>query len=195
MDEKQAQTLARTLFAYYPNTRTDDWNLNAYASAFADMDVNVVRAAITRVTRTLKFLPTVAELCAACVSNARGERRSGEEAYAEVMVAVRRFGRVYGDDPAPEFLDPLIAQCLAVWGSWNDVCNAPDNDPSGRMRFVQLYDQLAARGDTQAVLPDGLRKVRQFGFAAAVRRLPEAQLRQPPTPAELAAFDGGETWR
>lgn len=190
MDEKQAQTLARTLFAYYPNTRTDDWNLNAYASAFADMDVNVVRAAITRVTRTLKFLPTVAELCAACVVNARGDRRSGEEAYAELMTAVRRFGRVYGDDTAPEFMDPLIARCLAVWGSWNDVCNAPDNDPSGRMRFVQLYDQLAARGDTQAVLPESLRTVRKFGFSAAVRRLPDPRINLPPTHAQLEEFNG-----
>jgi len=193
MDEKQARGLAQTLFAYYPNAKTTDWNLTAYASAFADMDPDVVRAAITRVTRTQKFLPSVAELCAACVTNARGERRSGEEAYSEVMLAVRRFGRVYGDDPAPEFRDPLIARCLGVWGSWNDVCNAPDNDPSGRMRFVQLYDKLATQGDTNAVLPSRLRTERQFGFGAAVKRLPEEKRNNPPTARELQAFNESES--
>ena len=193
MNTDDARQLAETLFAHYPAMRPGKLTLDAYTQALEGMALEVAQAAIIRVTRTSKFCPSVAELMAACVSNARGDRRSGEEAYAEVMVAVRRFGRVYGDDQAPKFLDPVIAQCLAVWGSWNDVCNAPDNDPSGRMRFVQLYDQLASRGDTQAVLPEGLRTVRQFGFAAALRRLPEAQLRQPPTPAELAAFERGET--
>jgi hypothetical protein len=191
MDEKQAQTLARTLFAYYPNTRTDDWNLNAYASAFADMDVNVVRAAITRVTRTLKFLPTVAELCAACVVNARGHRRAGEEAYTELMVAVRRYGRCYGDSKPPQFEDPLMARCIGIWGTWNGLCDSPEDDAAGRARFIQLYNSLAEKDDQHAVLPEALRTERRFGFVVAesVRRLPEPTLNAPPTRAELEAFE------
>lgn len=191
MTRDEAEKLARTLFAYYPNTRTDEWNLNAYAAAFVDMDVRVVRAAITRVTRTNKFLPTVAEIASACLANARGERRTGEEAYVEVMLAVRRYGRSYGTGKLPPFRDPIIAECIGVWGSWNDVCNSPENDAAGRARFIEAYDRKASKQDTHAVLPSGLRKEREFGFVSSgvVNRLPEARTNKPPTPAEIDAFD------
>lgn len=176
MTEAQAELLARTLFAYYPNARVDEWNVTAYSEAFADMDETVVRAAITRVARTQKFLPTVAEICQACLANARGQRRSGEEAYAELMAAVRKHGRCYGDTKPPEFKDPIMTRCIGVWGTWNGLCNSPDDDASGRMRCIQLYNSLAEKDDQHAVLPEGLRVERQFGFAAArvLRPVPDA---------------------
>lgn len=192
MTPQEALGLTESLFAHYPAVRPSKLVLEAYSNALGGMSREVAKAAITRVTRTSKFCPSVAELMAACVANAHGDRRSGEEAYTEVMLAVRRFGRCYGDNPSPEFSDPIIARCLGVWGSWNDVCNAPDNDPSGRMRFVELYNKLAAQGDQSAVLPQGMRTERRFGFAAAVRRLPEPKLNKPPTAAELAAFGAEE---
>lgn len=156
MELKAARKLAETLFAHYPSVRPSALTIDVYASALAGMDRDVARAAIIRLTRTSKWCPSVAEVCSAVIANAKGERRSGEEAYAELMNAVRRYGRSYGEG-APQFADPLIERCIGVWGSWNDLCNSPENDPSGRMRFVQLYDQLAARDDRDMVLPPGLR--------------------------------------
>lgn len=196
MTHEEAETLARALFGHYPNTRTDKWNLTAYTSAFLDMDVTVARAAITRVTRIHKFLPAVAEIVQACLANARGERRSGEEAYTEVMLAVRRFGRCYGSGSLPPFKDPLIARCIGVWGSWNDVCNSPENDMAGRAKFVAMYESLAAKSDVHAVLPSGLRREREYGFALGgnvVARLPEAVTRRPPTQQEVEAFNREES--
>lgn len=189
MTPSDARELAESLFAHYPAMRPSKLTIEAYTQAIEGMSLEVAQAAIIRVTRTSKWCPSVAEVMAACVTNARGERRSGEEAYTELMVAVRRFGRCYGDSPVPEFADPIMARCIGVWGSWNDLCNSPDNDPSGRMRFVELYNKLAAQDDHSAVLPEGLRVTRQFGFAAAVRSLPEPKLNKPPTPAELKAFE------
>ena len=161
MSPQQALELADGLFAHYPSVRPTELMRAAYASALEAMDREVAQAAIIRLTRTSKWCPSVAELCAAVVANVRGERRSGEEAYAELMAAVRRYGRSYGEG-APQFADPLIERCIGVWGSWNDLCNSPENDPSGRMRFVQLYDQLAARGDRDLVLPPGMRRHREL---------------------------------
>lgn len=174
--ELDAKDLAMGLFAHYPAMRITDDHVKAYTAALMGMDLEVAQAAILRVTRANKFCPSVAELCAACVANARGERRSGEEAYAELMVAVRRFGRCYGDSKPPEFKDPYIARCIGIWGTWNGLCNSPEDDASGRMRFIELYNKLAAQDDLHAVLPEGLRTVRQFGFVAAraVKPIPEA---------------------
>ena len=161
MKPEDARQLAESLFAHYPAVRPSRLSIDAYASALEGMSLEVAQAAIIRLTRTSKWCPSVAELCSAVVANVRGERRSGEEAYAELMAAVRRYGRSYGEG-APQFADPLIERCIGVWGGANDRCNSPENDPSGRMRFVQLYDQLAARGDRDLVLPPGMRKHREL---------------------------------
>lgn len=158
MSPKESRELAESLFAHYPSVRPTELMRAAYASALEGMDREVAQAAIIRLTRTSKWCPSVAELCSAVVANAKGERRTGEEAYAELMAAVRRYGRSYGGEGAPQFDDPLIERCLGVWGSWNALCDSPAHDPAGRARFVELYDDLTARSRRELVLPAGARE-------------------------------------
>ena len=70
-----------------------------------------------------------------------GPKRSGEEAYSVVLEAVRRFGRY----ETPGFTDPHIQRAIGVWGTWVDLCNSPEDDPGGRARFIELYEQQSGR--------------------------------------------------
>lgn len=144
MTKTEASQLVAILFASFPSARLDRTHVDAYVSGLVDLDGRTAAAAVTRLRFTSKFLPSIAEIREACAAQTHGPRRSGEEAYAELTDAVRRHGRDYGQG-MPKFRDPLIAKCLGVWGSWNDFCASPSDDPGGRARFVQLYDELASR--------------------------------------------------
>jgi hypothetical protein len=40
---------------------------------------------------------------------------------------------------------------MQIWGGWADVCASPQDDPGGRARFIELYEQLA-HGQRDAVV-------------------------------------------
>jgi hypothetical protein len=144
MTKTEASQLVAILFGSFPSTHVERRHVDAYVSGIEDLEPQAALEAVNRLRRTSKFLPSIAEIRDACTTVQHGPKRTGVEAYAEVNAAIRWHGRDYGQG-APKFRDPLIAQCLGVWGSWNDCCNAPPNDPSARARFIEMYDNLAAR--------------------------------------------------
>lgn len=157
MSLEQATSAAKFLFAHYPTHKPSAESIQVYAGMFARFDRRVAHAAIQRLVLTHKrFPPTSGEVVDACLVNAQGPRRTGAEAYAEVLAAVRRFGRSYGGEPAPKFRDPLVRRCIGVWGSWNDLCDSPPNDPGGRARFIEMYDELSEQQQVAAILPPAL---------------------------------------
>jgi hypothetical protein len=144
MTRNEASQLIAILFASYPSAHVERTHVDAYVSGIIDLPASDAGESVTRLRRTSKFLPTVAEIRAACAAQTHGVARTGEEAYAELTRAVRIHGRDYGQG-TPKFGDPLIAQCLGVWGSWNDLCGSPGDDPGGRARFIELYGELVTR--------------------------------------------------
>jgi hypothetical protein len=144
MTKPEASQLVAILFGSYPSAHIERTHVDAYVSGIVDLPANVAAEAVTRLRRTSKFLPAIAEIREACAAQTHGPARSGEEAYAELMLAVNRHGRDYGQG-APKFRDPIITRCLGIWGTWNDVCGSPVDDPGGRARFIELYDDLATR--------------------------------------------------
>jgi hypothetical protein len=145
MKKSEAAELVMMLIAAFPQAKTTDRTSQVYETMLVDIDAAAARAAVHRLIATSRWMPTVAEIRAICAAQTHGAARSGEEAYAEVLAAVRVHGRDYGQG-APKFRDPIIARCIGVWGAWNDLCSSPSDDPGGRARFVELYDDLATRG-------------------------------------------------
>lgn len=144
MTKIEATQLVAVLVGSYPSAHIERTHIDAYVSGIVDLDAKAALSAVDRIRRTSKFLPSIAEIREACTAVQHGPRRTGVEAYSEVTAAIRYHGRDYGQG-SPKFRDPLIAQCLGIWGSWNDCCNAPPNDPSARARFIEMYDNLASR--------------------------------------------------
>lgn len=147
MTANEANKLAATLLAAYPAARVSQETPRVYARGLHDLDYPGAQMAAERLMRTQKFLPTISELREVYVQMSRGGPRSGEEAWALVMTAIRRRGRY---NP-PVFKDDTINQALRLWGSWEALCNSPEDDPGGRARFVQLYDSLAKSTRADAV--------------------------------------------
>lgn len=153
MKKSEAAEIVMLLVGAY-NRDVTEQTARVYETMLVDLDVAKCRAAVQRLIGTSRFLPTIAEIRSAAIEQQLGARRTGEDAYTELTAAVRAHGRDYGQG-APKFRDPLIARCIGVWGSWNDLCNSPSDDPGGRSRFIELYDQLsqAQRQDQVSGVP------------------------------------------
>jgi len=173
MTRDEAGKIISVLFATYPSATLTVKNVEAYASAILDLDAKVAGEAVNRLRLTKTFLPSISEIRACAADIVLGPMRSGEEAYGVLMTAVRACGW-----PAPpRFRDANITRAIGVWGSWADLCRSPADDPGGRARFIELYEQGATRERADAIagkaLP-GPRASRQE-FAPLARPVPNPQ--------------------
>ncbi len=139
MTKADAAELVATLTAAFPNNRVDNRTMWVYQNMLADLDREAAHKAVARLICTRKFMPTVAEIRAAAVECERGARRLGGEAWGDVGMAVRKFGR----NREPEFDDPTVAECVRQLG-WLSLCNST-NEVADRARFIELYDGLAVQ--------------------------------------------------
>ena len=64
---------------------------------------------------------------------------TGLEAWAAVLWAMRRVGR----HRTPYFENPVLAECVAVFG-WRDLCSTDVDDAATRDFFIRTYEERAA---------------------------------------------------
>lgn len=152
MKKSECAQLVMTLFNAFPNARTTDAAVEAYERHLIDLDANVAKSAIDRMVGTCTFLPSIAELRSACVDLSSGPCRTGAEGWIDALAEVDRTGfyRV------PKFSDPMVAETMRLFGSWEEFCSMPtDEHMSARARFIELYDSLSKRGraDAQSGVP------------------------------------------
>lgn len=176
MKKSEVAEMVMMLLASYPAAKTVEKTPEVYEMMLADLDVAVARKAVTRLIASSKWLPTIAEIREACTALTHGPMRLGGEAWQDAMTEVRRRGRY----ATPQFADPMVAETIRMWGSWQGFCNSPEDDPGGRARFIELYDQLAARARADVV--SGIALPLPRTLPTEPRPLVKAQ----PAPAELA---------
>ncbi len=145
MKDSEVIEIVGMIVAAYPSSKLDAASSKIYRTMLVHLPADIARAAVTRLLATSKFAPSIAEIRSAAAELEHGPVRTGAEAYDVVLKAIRIHGPAFGDHKEPTFLDPLIPKCLGVWGTWNDACDSPSNDPGGRARFIELYDELARR--------------------------------------------------
>lgn len=173
-DRRIAQALV-PLLATWPDEGMPPERLRAYALVLADLEPDVLQAAVAQCLSTCRFFPKPAEIRQAAVSlktRARGLPSAGE-AWAELVEQIERVGH-YNQ---PTFSNPQIEQALRHIGGWSVVCLS-ENPQADRARFLQAYEALERRE-----LEDGLMlpAVRQQ-VAALADRL--ASSRRLPAPVE-----------
>jgi len=165
--KSESAEIVRMLIAAYPHTKFVDVvrSSTVYQAGLADLDREVCHRAVVRLIGTAKFLPTIAEIREACVTENHGLRRPAGDAWGDVVAAMKRYGakRYDLDWKGPVFDDLLVARCVKAF-SWVDLCSS-ENTVADRARFIQLYEQYAQNertaaqvdvGATNPVLPRGL---------------------------------------
>ena len=113
--------------------------LDIWKRTLADIDGELLRLAALKIISQSKWFPQVAELREAAVDIAEPGRRSGVEAWGDV---VRAFGCGRGYAP-PEFSDPLVMETVKVMG-WRNLATS-ENQTADRARFIECYNALAQR--------------------------------------------------
>jgi hypothetical protein len=140
-----------TLFNAFPSARTTDATVEAYERHLIELDATAAGRAIQRLIGTCTFLPSIAEVRAACLDLSNGPRRTGVEAFTIATSAVEHIGFYR----LPRFKDKLISETIRMWGTWEEFCLRDRDDPAGRARFIEMYDTLSKRGraDEQSGVP------------------------------------------
>lgn len=150
MDSSEAKKVVAMVMMAFPNSRANEQTAEIYASMLVDLEFEPTKKAVRNLLATARFMPAIAEIRSAVVEICAGPRKIGGEAWGDVNECVRKFGRYQ----APEFTDPLVAECVKLMG-WLALCDST-NDAADRARFIELYDGLAARGRTALALPGAL---------------------------------------
>ncbi len=139
MQRSECLKLIAVMVAGYPRAKFNQANADAYAAALVDLDREAMALAVQSLTRTHKWLPSIAEIRAAAVNVSCGERPLALAAWGSVCGAAERRGSYW----SPKFRDPITQKCVESMG-WRYLCRST-SDASDRARFVELYDQLAER--------------------------------------------------
>ena len=118
-----------------------------------DLDFERTKVAVRNLVANAKRLPAVAELREALLEVSIGGKRSGAEAWRDVLKAVSS----YGVHREPTFNDPLVAEAVAPVGR-RAICNAPETANSGatREKFADAYNSLASSSRRQLVMAAGV---------------------------------------
>lgn len=145
MTKAEAAELVALVVAQWPQTAVTDKTSMVYEAALLDLDFAVAQVAVSRLAKTARWLPTVAEIREVAADLVHGPKRLGTEAWGDVGDEVRRVG-AYG---LPRFTDPIVAEAVRVIG-WRTICLG-DNDVSDRARFIDVYEGLQQRARTDIV--------------------------------------------
>lgn len=145
MTKTEAARLVAFLLGAYSSVPVSSKTTLVYEAQLADLEFSTARRAVDRLTKTSRFMPTIAEIRAMAVEIQHGPRRLGAEAWGDVLGEIRRVG-LYG---LPRFDDPRVAEAVHLM-TWRGLCLG-ENEAADRARFVDLYDGLQDRARADAV--------------------------------------------
>lgn len=145
MKRDEAAQVVATLVGAFANAKFTEINAEIYETMLADLDFEQAKQAVLRLSRRIKFLPTIAEVREEATALQLGAPRTGGEAWGDVVLEIRRIGYV----GKPEFSDPIVVDIVRRWG-WRQLC-CEGSDVADRARFIELYDQLTARHRSNVV--------------------------------------------
>jgi hypothetical protein len=162
MTKTEAAKLVAVIQALWPRPPITDRTSLAYEGNLSDLDFELCQVALSRLAKTSRWLPTVADIRSVACDVEHGPARLGAEAWGDVLAEIRRVG-TYG---LPRFADPVTVECVRAL-DWRGLCLGT-NESADRARFVELYEGLAARGRSDVVAGHVLPPAR--GLSAALPR-------------------------
>jgi hypothetical protein len=158
---QEASQVVFMLFAAFPQSegKQSEERLQLYKQMLLDLDFSEAKAAVIRVIQGSKFLPTIAEIRAAARDLRTGLRRTGMEAWGDVINAIRYVGSYR----SPRFEDQRVAKVVECMG-WQELCLG-DNESSLRARFIEAYEAISDREFHEQAISEPLRLKQAPGMA------------------------------
>lgn len=146
MTPADANDLIKRLLGAYPTQRqrmsvADIGAMTvSYTAGLSDLSFDVARAAVDRSIKTSEWIPTIALIRKEAGEVQGGSRRSGSEAWGDVMRAISRFG----SHRTPAFVDPQVNEVVGIV-TWRQICEADGRTlASCRRTFIDTYDAINA---------------------------------------------------
>lgn len=154
--EETAEQVALVLLAYPEYAaKLDSKQVGAltklWAEELGDLPKASVAAALRVHRATSKWAPSIADVRSNALEMDRGSKRSGVDAWGDVLASVRRHGAYRQPGTDFQFPDLLVARCVASM-SWQSLCSS-ENSVADRARFVELYDALATQDQRERQAP------------------------------------------
>jgi hypothetical protein len=143
MTPGETKALIGILATSFPGSRMTSGTIDVYKQMLSDLDRDVASAAVKQLIRTARFLPTIAEIRAACVAIEDGPAPSALEQWGIVGNACATVGCY---SPQPAFKDAVTERCVRAMG-WRYLCKSP-NEAADRARFCEMYRELDAHRQT-----------------------------------------------
>ena len=195
MNRQEAAKLAAVAMGAYPSqaakltSKLAEAMIAAYETLLDDIPYEMANAALRALAQTEKFMPSVADIRAACLELTKGPKRPGGDAWGDVIAL-----RTFRDVSTMDEVDPITLHICKEFGwveyrtlwrngadleQWHVVSG--ENESADRARFIELYDKLKAQGHREAAAP----------VLAAARKARERALPGDPFPRALAAAQAG----
>lgn len=124
------------LRAAYPNAVINPETVTAYEAALGDLDGQAVMDAVSALVRTVKFMPTIAE-----IRETVGEKLLGLPTASEAWIeASQRSSGTWGDRPR----NPVVTKAIEAMGG-TYLIKTSDNPTIMHSQFTKAYAEMRAR--------------------------------------------------
>jgi hypothetical protein len=172
MDMKETLKLLTTIQATFP-MRKENWDdetqlklkAKMWHVHFAEYDLEEVFNALVKYVSTEKYPPAIADLKMIIAKNRNPEAfKTGEEAWEQVLIAVRKFG-YYQQDKAYAGFDPQTKRLVQSLG-WAAICQCTD-EKIGILRsnFCKMWDSVKAEEKDSHLVPiEVINRMKQFNL-------------------------------
>lgn len=134
--------LVGALFVAFPMPQVTPSTIEVYERFLDELEPSALDRAVKAAIRTCKFRPTVSEVLELARVTDQGARRTGAEAWGDVVKAIREVGAYR----VPTFADEITAYAVERLG-WRNLCVEGSSDAADRARFVEVYDAASGRRD------------------------------------------------
>lgn len=136
MTKSEIASVLAVLKAAYPRQEITTGTADVYARFLADLPYEAALNAVKRHIATSQFFPAIAEIRKAAAESS-AQVVGGEEAWGEVMRAVRSVGRYR----IPQWSHPAVKAAVDALG-WETICNS-DEDNLGTLRahFYRTFER------------------------------------------------------
>lgn len=158
MNKQEFSLFASALRTYYPkeNILPNEHAMSLWYQSLEDIEYSTACAVLGKWVMTNKWSPSIAEIREQCISANAPERKDWSEGWADVLLAVRKYGWAR-EKEALDSLDPVTSETCRRIG-WMNIC-ASENLSVERASFRTIYETMEKRQHEDAVLSPAVKSM------------------------------------